>query len=171
MNKLISIEERIKMLEDKEKIRETIHRYAWLLDKKEWDDLIELFSEDAILTVRPYGTHKGKDEIRSFFFGILDKRPSGFHYIANSIITVEGHKGKSESFWHSTGEREGKSMIVAGFYYHELIRGRDDNWYIKKKEIYIDYNVPLEIGWGGLRGDDRIWGDAGGRYTPPKEFR
>lgn len=170
MNNALCSADRIQILEDKENIRETVYRYAWLLDKKKWDNLIELFYEDAILIVHPYGAHKGKDEIRSFFFNILDKRPPGFHYVSNIIVTVSGNEGKSDSFWHSTGEREGKSMLVAGFYHHELIKPEDGNWYIKKKEIFIDYNVPLEVGWGGLKGKDRIWGDSQGRYAPPKNL-
>jgi ketosteroid isomerase-like protein len=169
MTRELSAEDRLQILEDKEEIRETIYRYAWQLDKKEWDDLTKLFCDDAILIVHPYGVHEGRDAIRSFFLNILDKRPAGFHYVSNIVVTVSGNLGKSDSFWHSTGEREGRSMVVAGFYHHELIKREDCNWYIKKKEIYIDYNVPLKVGWAGLRGKDRIWGDSQGKYTPPKK--
>ena len=60
----LSLENRIQILEDRENIREAVYRYAWLLDEKKWDNLLELFCEDAILIVHPYGQHEGKNEIR-----------------------------------------------------------------------------------------------------------
>jgi len=48
----LSIEERLRILEDKEAIQEVFHRYVWLLDNRKWDEFTTLFCEDAKLSAR-----------------------------------------------------------------------------------------------------------------------
>lgn len=168
MSKVMSMEERIQMLEDKEAIRDIIYRYVWLLDEKKWDELSSLFCEDSKLIVHPWGEWNGRKGVKDFFLrNIPSERPSGRHCITNIMTSVFGDKAESKNYFDSTGERQGRSMVVAGWHYDKLVKREDGKWYFKEREISFDYSLPLDVGWGGLRGENRIWGDSEGRLKPP----
>jgi len=167
----LSIEERLRILEDKEAIQEVFHRYVWLLDNRKWDEFTTLFCEDAKFICRPWGEWNGRKEIKDFQLKMFPpERPSGRHMVTNAIIQISGDEAEAKSYFDSASEREGRSMVVGGYYNDKLVKEADGKWRFKEREISFDYNVPLDIGWGGLKGEERIWGDAEGRVRPPADF-
>jgi len=90
--------------------------------------------------------------------------------VTNAIIQISGDEAEAKSYFDSASEREGRSMVVGGYYNDKLVKEADGKWRFKEREISFDYNVPLDIGWGGLKGEERIWGDAEGRVRPPADF-
>jgi SnoaL-like protein len=61
-----SIEERVADLEDRQQIRDLVLRYAYLCDAREWDELLELYTDDIerVLAGTLVEQVRGKAELR-----------------------------------------------------------------------------------------------------------
>ncbi|MGD8341894.1 MAG: nuclear transport factor 2 family protein, partial [Gammaproteobacteria bacterium] len=64
---LDSLAQRIGLIEDAESV-ETLHNiYGYYLDARDWDDLADLYTEDASLEVAEVGVYDGRERIRQSF--------------------------------------------------------------------------------------------------------
>jgi len=93
---LEELEGRVKAIEDLEEIKKLQRRYMSHLDKLEFGEAVEMFSEDATAEVRNSGVKRGKKEIADIYLGILAQRKVRYdgHMVGQPIITVEGDTAK-----------------------------------------------------------------------------
>ena len=78
----------------RELVRETIARYAHLVDRGRIDELIELFTEDGTLEAGARPPAHGRDAIRAFFLGTRGRlaaattRPLIRHHVSNVLVEL-----------------------------------------------------------------------------------
>jgi ketosteroid isomerase-like protein len=86
------LEKRVRVLEDVEAIKTLHQRYISHLDRLEFQEALDLFTEDATAEVRNSGVKKGKKAIAEIYLGILARRTERHdgHLAAQPEITVEG---------------------------------------------------------------------------------
>lgn len=70
---LEEIEKRLQALEDVEKIKMLHQRYINLMDNLRYEEVLDLFTEDATTEVRNFGVKRGKEEIAEVYLDILAK--------------------------------------------------------------------------------------------------
>lgn len=96
-SRMEALEARIQTMEDIEAIKQLQYRYKNSFMQAKWDDVIDCFSEDATLDIKPDGTNigKGMAEVKRQF-GNMAKVHVGAEtdFIYHPIITVSGNKGK-----------------------------------------------------------------------------
>lgn len=91
---LEEIEKRLQALEDAEKIKRLHQHYINLMDNLRYEEVLELFTEDATTEVRHFGVKRGRAEIAEIYLEILAKgrgnvRHDG-HMAIHPEITVDG---------------------------------------------------------------------------------
>jgi ketosteroid isomerase-like protein len=95
--RLEALESRIQALEDIEAIKQLQYRYKNAFMQAKWDEVIDCFSEDATLDIKPDGTNVGKGmaEVKRQF-GNMAKAHVGAEtdFIYHPIISVSGNKAK-----------------------------------------------------------------------------
>jgi ketosteroid isomerase-like protein len=80
----------------RERIRDTIARYAHLVDRGRIDELVALFTEDGTLEAGDGPPARGREAIRAVFLGTGSRlasvaaRPLIRHHVSNVLIDVEG---------------------------------------------------------------------------------
>ena len=80
----------------RELVRETIARYAHLVDRGRIDELVELFAEDGTLEAGDRPPAHGRDAIRAFFLGTQGRlasaaaRPLIRHHVSNVLVEIVG---------------------------------------------------------------------------------
>jgi len=84
------------MLEDKDAIRELLHRYCFCMDEGRFDELAALFSDDG-QWVAPYRTAKGPADIAAWLKQSVPPSPRRVHYVMNSIIDCDGMRATARS--------------------------------------------------------------------------
>jgi ketosteroid isomerase-like protein len=98
---LEDIEKRLSILEDLEAIRKLHHGYILMLNNRQWDDIIDCFTEDAIANIGHHGLRKGKAEITELFKERIAKVNVGkardAHFVADPVISIDGDK--AEGHW------------------------------------------------------------------------
>ena len=128
------------LTEAKLAIKETLYRYSLMVDRRRWELIDEVFTEDATIDYTSVGsgaTSGPHREMLTWLDEILKPWPMNLHFISNEIIEVDGDRAKSTCCFNAPMGRKddkGKSTFLtnAGYYYDELVR-TDAGWRIRER--------------------------------------
>ena len=142
--------EELKYLKDLEAIKALKSKYCHLVDSQRWDELAELWTEDATCDYGFFGCYSGRDEIVNKFFGELVSSVSSFmaHMIHNPLIELRGDQASGSWYLtaHTTIQPANQAVWVMGLYRDEFKR-IDGNWKISSLNFEFKYYTPFEDGW------------------------
>ncbi len=128
-------------------IEQLLYRYAWMVDKREWNLMDQVFAPGGTIDYATTGG-PGKMPYRDAL-NWLDEALSGYpinlHHITNISVDVSGDEGKSRCYFTAPmgrKEADGKSIFVtnAGYYLDDL-RRVDGKWLIAAR--YCDMTVQI----------------------------
>jgi len=95
---LEELEKRVRALEDIEEIKKLHQHYIDLMDNLRYEEVLDLFTEDATSEIRHFGVKKGKKEMATVYLGVLAKRRGDTrfdgHMAVQPDIEVEGDAAK-----------------------------------------------------------------------------
>ncbi|MBW2162803.1 MAG: nuclear transport factor 2 family protein, partial [Deltaproteobacteria bacterium] len=78
-------------ISDRLEIQDLIHNYSGIIDQKRFDDLRDVFTEDAHIDYSAMGAPAGGlDTIITFLHQVMGMFPNHQHLNANAQITVDG---------------------------------------------------------------------------------
>jgi len=143
-----NIEIRVKVLEEIEAIKRLRYTYCYLCDRREIDELLKLFVEDAQADFHEFGRYVGNAEIAKFFKDIAPSKMTFFvHMVHNPIIDVidtEHAIGK----WYADIPAiiDGEARWICGRYEEEYIK-EGENWKFKVLNFFWYYETPFDKGW------------------------
>lgn len=148
---MTGIEERVAELEAREAIRALVWSYSHSLDRRRFDDLFTLFTEDCVMDYRPYvEPFVGKHELMRTFLAAPQNHRMTLHLISDPLIRVDGDT--ATGVWHwlvpSTGYRQGRPRPIwqAG-YYDMSYRRSDGGWLISRIAVEYEFSSDHEHGW------------------------
>jgi hypothetical protein len=122
------------MLEDKDAIRELLHRYCFHMDEGRFIELAALFAQDG-QWIAPYRTARGPADIAAWLSQSVPPRPKRMHYVMNSIIDVKGARATARSNYLVLVEGlAGPMPSVCGTYADELVK-QSDGWRFRRREL------------------------------------
>jgi len=129
----------------REQIRETVARYAHLVDRGRFDELVELFAEDGTLEAGDRPPARGRAAIRAFFMetgkrlASASTRPLIRHHVSNLVIDVSGPDSASaESYFLALTER---GVDHWGRYRDRFVR-REARWLFLHRRARADGYAP-----------------------------
>ena len=92
------LENRIQALEDLEEIKKLHQKYINLMDDLKYEEVLDLFTEDASIEVRNLGIKKGREALREIYIDVLarnrGKERFDGHMAVEPDINVKGNKAK-----------------------------------------------------------------------------
>jgi hypothetical protein len=68
------LEKRIQALEDAEAIKKLHQKYIDLMDNLRYEEVLDLFTDDASVEIRNLGVKKGRKELREIYIDVLAKK-------------------------------------------------------------------------------------------------
>jgi ketosteroid isomerase-like protein len=147
--KVAALEKRIQELEAMEAIRNTIARYAWAVDKKDWTAMDAIFTDDAVVENKWRNeTFRGKEAVLNFFrqhratFTFTHRISTG-----NEQITVNGKSGLGITYCIAMIAYKDESYVIGGRYEWHM-RYENNMWRIAKFVNEVPLMGSLEKGWG-----------------------
>ena len=150
MSELEDLRAAVDELRDIEAIKTLKARYCHLVDAGCWDELAELWTEDATCDYAFFGSYNGRDEIVNEFFRELVASASSFnaHMVHNPLIELTGDRAKGTWYLtaHTTNQPSNRAVWVMGLYRDEFER-IDGSWKISSLEFEFRYFTPFEDGW------------------------
>jgi hypothetical protein len=137
-------------LKDIEALKKLKARYCHLVDARQWNELAELFTEDATCDYGFFGVYNGRAEIMNKFFRELVESASSFmvHMVHNPLIEVRGDSASGT--WYLTAQTTmqpiNQAVWVMGIYRDQFKRV-DQRWKLSSLKFEFKYYTPYEDGW------------------------
>ena len=147
----------VKALFERERIKETTHRYCYSVDRGSLDELMDLFADPCDLVLVPGERFAGRAAVRDWYGAYIQGRPEVLrHLIHNQITSLDGELARVKSYFDAVADLKGEAIVGAGFY-DDTLRQFDGQWKFTEKIITIDFLVPLKDGWGGDKLSVQPW--------------
>lgn len=133
-------------LADREAIKELAASYCYAVDEQNWEQLRNLFTDDATLDYGEddLGRFEGHEEIPEFT-AILDKLLEvTSHMVSNPMLHIDGDRATGR--WYVDAREaltSGKTALTQGEY-RDVYRRVDGEWKIAERNLRIEFQVLLE---------------------------
>ncbi len=122
------------MAEDKDAIRELLHRYCFCMDEGRFAELGALFTEDGEW-IAPYRTAKGSADIEAWLQQSVPPQPRRMHFVMNSTIECDGARATARSNYLVMVEgASGPAPSVCGVYDDVLVK-QPDGWRFQRRRL------------------------------------
>ena len=146
---MMTLEQRIRRLEDIEDIRHLRCRYHAALNEGQFADCRALFTSDAVVELGYLARYEGIEAIDRGFRA-MGERDRFFikQFSHGHDVHVEGDHGTGTSYLEARYGRFGVSYVVAGRYDDIYVRTAD-GWKFKSMVAELLYTVPNGVGWTG----------------------
>jgi len=132
----------------RELVRETVTRYAHLVDRGRIDEVIGLFTEDGTLEAGDRPPVHGRDAIRAFFLDTKGRlaaaatRPLIRHHVSNLVIDVTGpDTADARSYFLAITERGPDHW---GRYRDQLVR-IGERWLFTSRLVRVDGRAAASV--------------------------
>ena len=98
MASLEDLEKRIQAIEDLEEIKKLHQNYINLMDNLKYEEVLDLFTEDAVCEVRNSGPKKGRKQLEDIYLVMLGQKRGPIRYDGHLCIepdiTVQGNTAR-----------------------------------------------------------------------------
>jgi ketosteroid isomerase-like protein len=143
------LETRIRILEDIEAIKQEKSRYVYCIDVRDWDGVLDHYTEDAKVDFGDLGKYEGRKEMTKFFKE--DYPPIiafTVHMTQDPIVQVNGDTAKGKWYMHEalTFAKSGRPSWGAARYDDEFVK-KNGRWRCNRSNITIFYLTPFDEGW------------------------
>ena len=150
------LETAVRTLLNIEEIKQLHAKYTFAVDENRWDDVVDLFAEDAIGDwdsggKGSRGRHEGKKEITRFFNQLAAQEATMFrHMMIQPLVEVNGEKAHAKVYMFGFGVYnlpEGKTPAwMHGKYENDLVKV-DGKWKFKYLRYKFTFQTPYHEGW------------------------
>ena len=132
----------------REAIRETVARYAHLVDRGRIDELVELFTQDGTLEAGDRPPARGRADIRAFFMktgrrlAVASGRPLIRHHVSNLVIEVTGSDSASAEAYFLAITEHGPDHWGR---YRDRFTRDGARWFFEHRRARVDGNAPGSV--------------------------
>jgi len=142
---------------DHRAIEQLLYRYAWMVDRRKWELMDEVFSPDGTIDYASTGGPgvMGYRAALEWLDRALKPWPFNLHHITNIAVEVDGDRGQARCYFTAPMGRPavggGQEVITnAGYYLDTLVRTRE-GWRIAARFcdmtvqiglVPVDYTIP-----------------------------
>lgn len=154
--RLGAIERRISAMNDEDKVRNLQSAYGYYVDRKMWEDVADLFTEDGVLEIADIGIYEGVQGIRR---ALERSGPAGLkhgqlndHLQLDMTVSVdpdamEAHARGLEFAMLGEADRNEAFMVLSVF--ENRYVKQNDIWRIREMRIFPIRKTDYHQGWAG----------------------
>jgi uncharacterized protein (TIGR02246 family) len=144
---MADIESRLRAIEDERAIERRLMAYVYALDDRDYDALLECFTEDGVWHTDSAGAIGGRAAIREFIQGTFApamERGQRLHHVTGGHrIMVHGDQAEADSYLVTMVELpDGPAAANFGRYHSRLVRCTDGAWRFTFRETRLDARRP-----------------------------
>lgn len=132
------------MSDDRDAIRELMHRYCFCMDEGRFGELAALFLADGVW-VAPYRTAVGPADIEAWLTQSVPATPKRMHFVMNSIVTLDGAAATARSDYLVMIEGpDGPVPSVCGTYVDAFARS-PAGWRYRRRELIHAFKGEMRL--------------------------
>jgi SnoaL-like domain len=195
LSELRTLEQRTTRIEDINAIKRLQRAYGYYIDEGMWDEVVDLFTNDATLEIGLDGQYRGRERIREYLYTLGGGRKGlapgqlNEHLQLMPVVTVHSDGLHAKGTWRAVilaGQLGKEARWGEGPYENEYVK-EHGVWKLARLHWFQTLLVPYKGGWeknadvNGTRFvSDKLAPDAPptmqykswpGAYTPPFHFR
>ena len=155
--RLAAIEARASGIADINALENLQRSYGYYVDKMLWEQVLDLFTDDATLEIGMSGVYRGKASIREYLYDLSGGVEGPIEGVLNDhiqlqpVITLADDRMSAKARWRAlllTGVSDSGSggNWGEGPYENEYVK-EDGIWKISKLHWYATFIAPYEGGW------------------------
>lgn len=157
---------------DLKEIERLQRAYGYYIDHSDWDNVVDLLTDDATAEYALSGVYVGKESIRGLLYGVgydqkgLLPRQLREHTQLQPVITLSPDGQTARGRWRAVvllGQYEEYARWQIGPY-ENVYRKENGKWKISSLHWYETFTVPFKGGWTGMMGATNV---ADRRIPPP----
>lgn len=146
----MSLEDRVRRLEDLHALQQLRARYCQYLDDGRWEELVDLFIPDGAFV--GLSAARGRAELLAFFSGLQQgSLTSWWHFSANETLDISGDSATGETWLLQPCVVDGKAHMAAGRYTDRMVRTKDLKWLFEERRVTFFWWSDLADGWDAGR--------------------
>ena len=127
----------LQQLSDRLAIQDLITAYSYAIDFRNFDELDDLFTADALLDFTATGGVAGPlPEIKAWLASVLPMFNGHQHLVGTTKVVLDGDTATSSSICHNPMyfEKDGaQQLLYVGLWYHDTFVRTADGWRIAKR--------------------------------------
>ena len=125
--------------QDEREIEQLLYRYAWMVDRREWQLMDSVFAEGATIDYTSTGGRKGPyRETLRWLDRALAPWPVNLHYVTNLCVEIDGDRARSRCYFLAPMGRPGpdgsQEVITNGGCYLDRLVRTAQGWRIAERE-------------------------------------
>ena len=153
--RLEALQGRAQRIQDSNDIKRLQRAYGYYLDEALWNELVDLFTDNATVEYARDGLYRGKDRIREYLFTLgggqvgLSEGQLNEHYQLMPVITLAEDGQSAKGRWRAiilNGTFGEAGIWGEGPYENEYVK-EEGVWKISKVRWYQTILVPYEGVW------------------------
>lgn len=142
-------------VEDSNAIKRLQRAYGYYMEEALWDEVVQLFADDATLEFGRDGVYVGKERIRAYLYALGDGKQGlqqgqlAEHLELMPVLTLADDGMNAKARWNSImllGTHGADARWGEGPYENEYVK-EDGVWKISKLRWFQTILVPYEGGW------------------------
>jgi hypothetical protein len=154
-DRIASINAEANRIDDYNQLRNLQQIYGFYFDEALWDQVVDLFADDATLEVGANGVYAGRDSIRRYFLGLTGGRQGLVQGQLNNqgqlspVITLAADGQSAQGRWRvliQDGVFGQQANWGAGVYENSYIK-QNGVWKIQRLQLHLRFYAPYEGGW------------------------
>jgi len=99
--RIVELEREVQRQEDVEEIKALHRTYIRRLADRDWADMLELFTDDAVVDLRHHGPRRGREELAGLFAAMhATGTPHDGYILSSPVVEVDGDTGTGVWTWH-----------------------------------------------------------------------
>jgi hypothetical protein len=154
-DRIASIDAQATRVGDYNDIRNLQRIYGFYFDEALWDQVLDLFSDDATVEIGAHGVYAGKDSIRRYYLGLTGGRQGLKHGELNNqsqlspVITLSADGMSAKARWRvliQDGVYNQSANWGGGIYENEYVK-QGGVWKIRRLHFFTRFYSPYKDGW------------------------
>ena len=140
-------------LADRLEIQDLQVAYSHAIDFRRWDELDDVFTDDAFIDYTVFGGPSGTyAEIKKYLSETMPMFSSYYHMVATSKVVLDGDTATGVTICHNPMvlplPEGGEHVFICGLWYHDTYVRTPAGWRISKRveeKTYVE-NMPPGLG-------------------------
>jgi len=156
---LSELERRIDALNAQDAVRNLQNAYGYYVDRKMWDDVTDLFTEDGVFEVGGVGVYEGSANIRR---ALERDGPAGLkhgelfeHPLFDTIVEISADGREAQLRGIELGmlgnANAGEAWWSVRVFGNRMVKGDDGKWRIREMRLFPTFKTDYYQGWGKSR--------------------
>ena len=154
--RVAALERRLERLEDQAQIEKLTRAYGYYIDKKVWQEVVPLFSNDAVVEISGRGVYKGSKGVETLFRKVIGRGKDGLadgelsnHMVLQGITDVAPDGKTATGRWRAfiqIGMWQQAALWAEGTYDITYVK-ENGVWKFQTMKWFGTYFTPYDKGW------------------------